>query len=74
MEQIVALINEYGITLRELSVRLARKGGSRRRVEPRYYDPETGKTWSGRGRRPLWLSKGNLEDYLLKQGDADTSS
>lgn len=27
-------------------------------LPPKYRDPKTGKTWSGRGRAPAWLGKG----------------
>ncbi|WP_081062399.1 H-NS family nucleoid-associated regulatory protein [Burkholderia cepacia] len=27
----------------------------RQRRRPKYYDPATGQTWSGRGREPLWI-------------------
>lgn len=26
-----------------------------RKLEPKYRDPETGKTWAGRGRLPKWM-------------------
>lgn len=32
---------------------------------PKYIDPETGKTWSGRGNTPRWIV-GNRDDYLIK--------
>ncbi|THJ46770.1 H-NS histone family protein [Burkholderia sp. LS-044] len=32
-----------------------RRKSSRRRPEPKYRDPETGATWSGRGRPPAWI-------------------
>lgn len=34
---------------------------------PKYADPETGKTWSGRGHQPGWMV-GNRDDYLIKTG------
>lgn len=37
--------------------RLRRKGvGSGRKVAPKYRNPATGDTWSGRGLKPKWLS------------------
>lgn len=34
----------------------ARKAkGARGKVPPKYRDPATGKTWSGRGKEPTWL-------------------
>ena len=35
-------------------------GGKRTPVRPKYRDPETGETWSGRGSTPGWLKR--LED------------
>ncbi|WP_439709419.1 H-NS histone family protein [Cupriavidus pauculus] len=31
---------------------------------PRYRDPKTGKTWSGRGRAPAWIGK-KRERFLI---------
>lgn len=33
----------------------AERAGSRRLVAPKYRHPESGDTWSGRGRAPRWL-------------------
>jgi DNA-binding protein H-NS len=56
--QIRAQIAEYGITAEELGFsskrgRRAKSGG----LPPKYRNPTTGQTWSGRGRRPSWLGK-----------------
>lgn len=32
---------------------------------PKYRDPDTGRTWSGRGPRPYWLKDKNLEAYRI---------
>lgn len=32
---------------------------------PKYRDPATGKTWSGRGKRPQWFESSRAEDYLI---------
>jgi len=31
----------------------------------KYRDPDTGKTWSGKGKRPLWFDAGRAEDFLI---------
>lgn len=36
---------------------------------PLYRDPASGKTWSGKGRSPLWM-EGNRDDYLILQEQA----
>ncbi len=42
------------------------KSGSRPAVPAKYRDPETGTTWSGRGRTPVWLAK-QLEQGRTKE-------
>lgn len=34
---------------------------------PKYVDPASGKTWSGRGHQPGWIVS-NRDDYLIKEG------
>ena len=41
-----------------------------KKLAPKYRDPETGKTWAGRGLRPLWLTKAlkrgkKLSDFAI---------
>lgn len=69
VEEVVRLIQEYNISARELELRCFRGDGatsSRRRVEPRYWDPKTGATWSGRGKRPRWMDGRDPEEFRLK--------
>lgn len=61
-------IVEYGITAEELgfaSKRMARKAktGS---LPPKYRNPKTGETWSGRGRKPGWIGK-RPERFLIQE-------
>lgn len=57
-----ALMAEHGLTAADLSGRGASSGKSGakgqtpgRKVAPKYRDPSTGDTWSGRGLQPKWL-------------------
>lgn len=34
-------------------------------VPPKYRDPVSGATWTGRGRAPLWLNGSSKEDFLI---------
>ena len=59
LEQIRAQIADYGFTVQDIF-------GSNRRgsphkwtaapVAPKYRDPDSGATWTGRGRAPLWIA------------------
>ena len=34
-------------------------------VAAKYRDPQTGKTWSGRGKPPLWIANKIREDFAI---------
>lgn|SRR5690606_8808485 len=66
---IIASMREYNITPEEIAlafnkgVKAPRGAGVRktaapakRQVAPKYRHPETGETWSGRGKPPRWLT------------------
>ncbi len=65
LEQIEKDVREFDIS----EIELLRAGGylksRRRKVRPKYYNPDTGQTWSGRGKRPRWLVGRNLEEFLI---------
>jgi DNA-binding protein H-NS len=59
--QVRALMQQHGLSAADLSARAAsaKVGGGKRgaggTVAPKFRDPATGKTWSGRGLKPNWL-------------------
>ncbi|MDF3085834.1 H-NS histone family protein [Burkholderia sola] len=66
-----AKIDEYDITPEELGFRPAGSAAAtaaakpKRALPPKYLNPKTGETWSGRGRAPAWLGK-NRGRFLIK--------
>ena len=77
LAQIRALMDQYGITLADLSGK-ARKNATRTKktpkdgtkVAPKYRNAATGDTWSGRGLQPRWLKAAlatgrKLEDFAV---------
>jgi DNA-binding protein H-NS len=57
----------------------ARKNGAKTPVPIRYRDPETGNTWTGRGRPPVWLAERikagkTKEQYLIATPAGSTAS
>ncbi|HDR9090083.1 H-NS histone [Burkholderia vietnamiensis] len=59
-------IAEYDITPEQLFGR-RRAAGSTARVPiaPKYRDPKTGATWSGRGKAPQWIAGAKNRDRFL---------
>ncbi|BAG48029.1 H-NS histone family protein [Burkholderia multivorans] len=55
----------YGISEEELLLAAGFRKPRKRRTSAKYYDPSTGKEWSGFGPRPKWLVGKNLDDYRI---------
>ena len=43
------------------------------KVAPKYIDPVSGTTWTGRGKPPLWIADKDRKDFLIDQPAADAS-
>ncbi|MGN6230593.1 MAG: H-NS histone family protein [Trinickia sp.] len=64
--QIREQIAEYGITAEELGFSSKRTASRKSAgLPPKYRDPKTGATWSGRGRAPAWLGK-RRDKFLIQ--------
>lgn len=57
-------MSEHGISITDLTSgkpgraprNASADGSAPRKVAPKYRDPDTGETWSGRGLKPKWLA------------------
>ncbi|KWE28944.1 H-NS histone family protein [Burkholderia territorii] len=59
-------IAEYDITPEQLfGRRRAGQSDKRAKVAPKYRDPKTGTTWSGRGKPPQWIASAKNRDRFL---------
>lgn len=76
--KIEALLHSSGLTLAEVFPRFGGKSRAKAAVAPKYRHPEDpSQTWSGRGKRPLWLvallkKRGVTLDSLLIEADASS--
>jgi DNA-binding protein H-NS len=56
-----AMISSYGITAKDLGLdKVKGKAGPKPggKIPPKYKDPVSGATWSGRGKTPKWIQIG----------------
>jgi DNA-binding protein H-NS len=71
-----ALMDEYGLSLSDLSAKPVSRSGGKPGVKPgakvavKYRDRQTGQTWSGRGLHPKWLraalqAGAKLDDFAV---------
>ena len=73
IEQIQALMAQYELSIEDLAPKRRRgrpagssAGAKRELLPPKYQNPKTGETWSGRGRAPAWLGK-NRDKFLIPE-------
>jgi DNA-binding protein H-NS len=65
------LVAEFGLTVQDVfpSGRGASKSGNKassgNKVAPKYRDPATGQSWTGRGKAPKWIDGQDRAKYLI---------
>lgn len=63
LQTVKKLVQEHNFNVGEVFNR--RHGNSAKKVAPKYRDPATGKTWTGRGKTPRWLVGKSLEEFAI---------
>jgi len=61
------LIRLHGLQVTDVFERKAATKPASRKVAPKYRDPATGTTWTGRGRAPLWFDASRK--HIFEIGD-----
>lgn len=65
LESIHALIAEFGFASQQVFPWKPQV----KKVAAKYQDPETGATWSGRGKAPKWIEGKERERFLVQSGE-----
>lgn len=64
-----ALVAEFGLTAQDIFGGAKRgpkaAGGSKNPVAPKYRDPTTGQTWTGRGKAPKWIDGKDRAQFVI---------
>ena len=60
-----AIIEQYGLTAADLFSRKAGGKSACSKVAPKYRNPSTGETWTGRGKAPKWIEGRDRSSYLI---------
>ncbi|WP_447915891.1 H-NS histone family protein [Delftia acidovorans] len=63
--QASALIGEYGLTAADVFPPQGKKAKGRVGA-PKYRDPATGATWTGRGKPPNWINGKDRGQFLIE--------
>lgn len=61
-----AIIEQYGLNAQDLFSRRTGVSGARGgKVAPKYRNPATGETWTGRGKAPKWIEGQNRSKFEI---------
>lgn len=66
-KQVQALVKTYDLQPEEIFKypKQRVKHGATGKVPPKYRDPSTGQTWTGRGKAPAWIAGQEREKFLI---------
>jgi DNA-binding protein H-NS len=59
------IIEQYGLNASDLFSRKAGTKSAGGKVAPKYRNPPTGETWTGRGKAPKWIDGKDRANYLI---------
>ncbi len=59
------IIEQYHLTATDLFSRKSGVKGAGGKVAPKYRNPSTGETWTGRGKAPKWIEGRDRSNYLI---------
>ena len=65
--QVRTLVADYGLTQQDVfpSGRKSGKSSAGTKVAPKYRDPATGQTWTGRGKAPKWIEGRDRSQFVI---------
>jgi DNA-binding protein H-NS len=59
------IIEQYHLTASDLFTRKTGVRGIGRKVAPKYRNPSTGETWTGRGKAPKWIEGRDRSSFVI---------
>lgn len=67
VSKVRALIQEHGLSAADVfsSARATRSSATGSKVAPKYKNPETGETWTGRGKAPKWIQDQDRSKFTI---------
>ncbi|WP_232439518.1 H-NS family nucleoid-associated regulatory protein [Burkholderia ubonensis] len=70
LEDILISLRRHGVTP-DILIEYAQSKRRSKAVLPKYWNPDTGETWSGRGREPKWIAGKERSKYLIRDGQSN---
>ena len=74
--EVRAIIENFNLDMNDVfsSTRATKaRSATSKKVEPKYRDPVSGQTWTGRGKPPLWIASQDRELFLISGNNQQES-
>ena len=67
VNKVRSLVAEYGLSAEDVfpPAKAGRANSQGSKVAPKYRDPATGQTWTGRGKAPKWIQNEDREKFAI---------
>jgi DNA-binding protein H-NS len=69
IDEIKSKIAIFGLSIADLGLNISSKtrerNSHRKAVAPKFRNPETGDTWSGRGKPPRWIADKDRAEFVI---------
>jgi len=69
LRRVHALVSDFGFTSQQVFPLVGTRSKEKKKGEAKFRNPQTGETWSGRGKPPRWLEGKNREDFVIEKPD-----
>ena len=67
VQEVRSMIATFGLTQDDVFPQAKqRRAGTRAAVTPKYRDPATGQTWTGRGKPPTWIKDKDRSEFEIQ--------
>ncbi|RMX08195.1 H-NS histone family protein [Corticibacter populi] len=67
IQKIRELVSQHELTESDIFGKSKSAKSTKIHVAPKYLNPETGETWTGRGRQPVWIRDKDPEQFRIAQ-------
>ena len=69
IEKVKMIIEEYDLDISEIFPNFSSKSKVSKlisnKVPPKYRNPDSGETWTGRGKAPLWIANKDRNSFII---------
>lgn len=64
LSQVKALVKQFDLKPQDVFP-TSKHSNAGKKISPKYRNPATGETWTGRGKAPLWIQGQNKDQFLI---------